>query len=434
MSSPLTQSLQSEGCLTYTPRRPLIWTATVIALGLIAACDTPGVTLVDPDVTGGEDRSWTITVFLEDADLAAALGWSNGVPGATVSLHRLQEEFDLLTGVTDSSGQVRFDPMLPGQYRIAAERVLQAGETGPTGGVLRAFGDGVRVWKDSTALDLHLRADRRGSLVISEIRTTGRYGDASWNTYDGYQYFEIYNNSDTTVYLDGMLWGRTFHYLVEAPASSCAGSEPLRNDPAGIWASYFHQFPGSGTEYAVAPGQSILVAQDAVDHTVVHPNLPDLTVADFELEGPADVDNPEVPNMPYVGLASLIFQPHGVLISCVLNPCFLAAAADPASLERTPYPSNLEWARIPMEAVIDVVSAGIWVPAYDRIGNPCAIAVGGDMDRLEYPSYPIYYDPFLAFQRKVLRVSAQGRPILQDVNVSFVDLWEGPRSPGSIEH
>jgi hypothetical protein len=79
------------------------WWYPLLGVSAAVACNSPGVSLIDPDFTG-VDRSVQVVVRLEDSSLAAALGWSEGVPGAEVSLHRVNSEFTLRTGITDASG------------------------------------------------------------------------------------------------------------------------------------------------------------------------------------------------------------------------------------------------------------------------------------------------------------------------------------------
>ena len=124
------------------------------------------------------------------------------------------------------------------------------------------------------------------------------------------QYVEVYNNADTTVYLDGKILASAFWYvwessLDETSLDNCEEFRRWRLDPEGIWSEWHLRFPGSGREYALTPGQARLVAMQAIDHREVAPELgfPDLSQADFEVVGTGqDVDNPAVPNMEDVGL------------------------------------------------------------------------------------------------------------------------------------
>ena len=401
----------------------------------IAACDTPGIRLVDPATVSDNSTGVAFRVTLEDSALAAALGWENGVPGALISYYRVMEGTPIQTGETDSDGGLRLPNLLSGQYRLAAYRLLSQEETGATDGLIRAFGDGLTVQvQPPQAVEFELRADRRGSVVISEVRRFGKYEgpESDWPEYDYFDYFELYNNSDTTVYLDGMLWGWTFQYVIETLSTSCAMSEPYRNDPLGVWTRFFHQFPGSGSDYPLAPGQTAVVAMDAVDHSVVHPSLPDLSRADFELEGTADADNPDVPNMPDVG-PSPAWHSHGLEMHC-RRGCMLVQATDVDALvhERIPF-SDRDWVRIPMESILDVVTTDGWSPSMDQF-TPCATKVHRSLDRLEKPLWDVYYDVSISMQRKVLRMGPGGFPLLHDVGVSFSDFVVTTRSPGWIEY
>jgi hypothetical protein len=376
-------------------------------------------------------------VTLEDSALAAALGWDGGVPNALISYYRIMEGTPIQTAEADSVGTLHLPDLLSGQYRFAAYRMLREEETGATDGRIRAFGDGLVVHvHPPQVVELRLRADQRGSVVISELRRGGRYEgpESPWPDYDYFGYFELYNNSDTTVYLDGMLWGHGFILNADG-VHSCVATEPFRNDPLGVWTLYFHQFPGTGSDYPLAPGQTSVVALDAADHSVVHPSLPDLSDADFELEGTADTDNPDVPNMPQVGPKYHSYSGHGLPINCQ-DGCFLAQATDLESLvrQRDPFFSGeYDFVRIPMQSLLDVVTTDIWDPSYDQ-WTPCATKVHRSLDRLESPEHEVLYDPSIAMHRRVLAMATSGFPLLQDVGVSFSDFVLTTRSPGWIQY
>jgi hypothetical protein len=341
------------------------------------------------------------------------------------------------TAETDSAGSLQLTNLLSGRYRVAAYRLLSQEETGATDGQIRAFGDGLIVHVQPPQLvELTLRADRVGSIVISELRGGGRYEgpNSLWPDYDYFGYLELYNNGDSTVYLDGMLWGWGFPIDTEE-TDPCNTWAPYRNDPHGIWVRYFHQFPGSGTDYPLAPGQAAVVAHDAVDHSIVHPSLPNLTNALFELEGYADADNPDVPNAPSVGPGGLLSHSHGLETTCNRGGCFLAQAANVDTLftERLSLFGGSDWVRIPMESVLDVVTTGIWTPSYDQ-WPLCTTEENRSLDRLEEPQYEVFFDVSVSTQRRILRMGPGGFPVLQDVGVSFSDFILAPRSPGWIEY
>lgn len=431
MSSPLTQSLQSEGCLTGTPRRPLIWTAMAVTLGLAAACDTPGVTLIDPDVAGRPD-SVTFHVSLHDTLLARALGWQHGVTGAEVQLHRIVDPFQPHILYTDSTGNAYISNLFPGLYKIAGYRVLSGQETAPTGNIVRAFGDGFKQRiSGGSNVSLTLATDREGSLVISEVY----YGGLTHaNDYYWARFYELYNNSDTTIYVDGMLLGYAFGTAYSA-VLTCEENWAFREDPAGLWSIEFHQFPGSGTEYPVTPGQVVTVAVDAVDHSLADPTLPNLSQADFELEGSADPDNPDVPNMPSRGTYTNPLG-HGMLAGPT-HVMFLALRVDVASLVTQVHMQGHRHVRIPTERILDVAHGMTETPDSDPATYLptyyCLSWVNRDFDRLESAVYRPGNDNRVSLHRRVLRTVA-GRPILQDVNTSRLDFRIGLYSPGRIQY
>lgn len=429
MPSPRAQSVQPNSRSRRTPKCvPAVWLAAT-ALAAFAACDTPGVTLIEPDRASGPDTV-TFHVQLEDTALAQVLGWKNGVPNAEIQLHRILDPFRPDTVYTDSTGHVLASDLLYGFYRIAAYRAMTADEVSQSGGVKRAFGDGIKRWLPTDSIELTLGVDQPGSLVVSELYIGGGTPEIDYNWS---QFFELYNNSDTTVYVDGMLWGWAYGRF--GSADPCEESQAFRTDALGLWSRGFHQFPGAGQDYPVAPGQTVTVAMDAVDHSVAHQTLPDLSKADFELEGTSDADNPDVPNLPEVGLYRDL-RGHGMIMT-PWQVLFLASPVDPAGLVTSVIRGSI-WARIPADAIVDVLH-GDWVnlngaPQFPPIHN-CYSWVNREFDRMEAAFYrPGSNDNTASLHRRVLRTTLGGRAILQDVNVSFLDFVVARYSPGSIEY
>ncbi|KPJ92375.1 MAG: hypothetical protein AMS18_07560 [Gemmatimonas sp. SG8_17] len=402
---------------------------SVLGWAAFTACDTPGVTLIEPDQSSVPD-SVKFVVSLADSALAAALGWSDGVPNAEIFLHRATEQFRFTELHTDETGTVGTTDLIPGLYRVAALRTLTVDEAAAVGSVVRAFGNGFKtnIGRSGT-VSIELRSDQPGSLVFSELHAVSQL---SIGPYQWHQFFELYNNGDTTVYLDGMYWGRAFHLYRDYPPYPCSATEAWRNDSLGVWAIFFHQFPGSGTDYPVVPGQVVVVALDAVDHSVVSPVFPNLSQADFELSGTADVDNPDVPNMPAVGLRAW-FRDHGLDIHAG-QIYFLSLPLDLATLPRArPEFSGEDWIRFPREALLDVVWTSARGVSPDQLALPCDVAVYPLLDGLEGGFAPQWNDSTIALHRRILRAGPNG-PVLQDLNTSFVDLVTGMRSPGRIEY
>jgi hypothetical protein len=279
---------------------------------------------------------------------------------------------------------------------------------------------------------LTLAPDRRGALLIAEqYGTSTPVALVQW---DYQHYIEIYNNSDTTIYLDGMILGRGFRiYWDDPPYSTCAAMEPFRNDPDGVWSMYFHQFPGSGAEYPLAPGQIAVVAMDAIDHSEYLVGLPDLTHADFELLGSADVDNPAVPNMADIGL-EYGRRGHGMEM-WVGQTMFLSEPVDIETLPRAqPWAPEFDHAyvRFPRKALLDVLATGENDALDEQTHLYCHEQVHRNFDRLAGGFIKHSHDFEYSVQRVVIDTTPDGRAILQDTNTSGVDLVRALYTVGTL--
>lgn len=148
--------------------------------------------------------------------------------------------------------------------------------------------------KTTTDIALNVYSAQEG-FVISEIFFTGT------TTPDGFmytddQYIKIGNNSDTTMYADGIAFIESFF-----TSDDKHDYQPnIMDEAMTIVAIYV--VPGTGRDVPVRPGEELLIALTAIDHRPINPNSFDLSKADFEIydkcshpEG--DQDNPKVPNL-----------------------------------------------------------------------------------------------------------------------------------------
>ena len=408
---------------------------TLLTLGLaLAACSPGDISTVQPGT--GEVRiiRTTLTVHASvdsaDAVLGEALGWQAGVPEVEVQILRNGTR-EWLTARTDSTGTAVFAGLLAGLYRVFGGRTLTEAEAASIDQPIRAFGDGrtLRVFLD-TDLELVLLADRPGSLVLSEI------GNGNPGYFTG-MYFEVYNNADTTIFLDGKMFGSTLVLGKELDWMPCVTSELWRSDPAGVAARFVLQFPGSGTEHPIPPGEVRTVAVSAIDHTTVHPTMLDLSGADFEIGGAGTADNPAVPNMRDVGL-------EGFRLSRLHATGYHYFLAEPFDISTLPVQyrafDGRDYRLVPREKLIDVaVLTHIW-PDKDVESPPCGLMIHRDFDRYEGGFFEIGFDvdpnaeATRSVERKILRMASDGRMILMNTNTSAVDFFVGTRTPGRLPH
>lgn len=403
-------------------RRTIAWGCAII----VAACGSDR-TLVDPD---GDDREGiVIRVLAKDAALATSLGWEAGIPGAAVHV-RQDATPDILTFRTDSTGQVITD--LPtAKYWVWVERRLNDAERGRAGGNVQVLGGGmVSGLERGIEATVSLRADDPGSLVISEYH----YHWASTSViglpgYSGYWYIELYNNGATTVYLDGKIIGSGFNYNIDAPLWTCTETEPFRNEPRGVYAQYFQAFPGTGTQYPVAPGQAVVIADQAIDHSAFYPSVPDLREADFEFPFTDRANNPAVPDLVDVGLKPITGNRPWRFLSLFDVP-FIAEPVNIASLQRVLPKYQGEVALFPTDAIIDIAAFTSQFYTVPRPTPLCGTQVHPSLDQVSGVLPPDEETP----DRHLVSVHRKRLPNgkLQRTHATYVDFELAPRSPGHV--
>jgi hypothetical protein len=145
--------------------------------------------------------------------------------------------------------------------------------------------------EESVDVELFISVENKG-WVFKELYFKGSKTPEGKGYYKD-KYFEIYNNSDKVLYADGI---------------SLCESDHKTTSELNIWADIIdkafvtcviYTIPGSGTDYPVQPGKSVVLADVAINHTEVNSNSFDLSNADFEWydNHKLDVDVPEVPNL-----------------------------------------------------------------------------------------------------------------------------------------
>jgi hypothetical protein len=397
---------------------------------------------------GGGDLRADLIVMVPiaegDAAIAPVLGWSSAmIEGAAVTVRRTGQS-ETTTLETGPDGQVVFEQLLVGNYVIAVRRLLTSEEEGrlrDDGGGFRdvdLFGGGrvASLSAPSRSVTVDAAAGRRGSLVFSELSNAS--GRSETENYPWAQYLEFYNNADTIVFMDGMILGRGIWTLHDHVDLDCATLEPWRTDAGGIWSKMHVQFPGSGTQYPVLPGETVVLAADAIDHSEFWEGMPDLSNADFESVGSSDVDNPSVPNVIDVGIQRWDSPAgRGIVVRPAIH--FLAEALDVEQLETEELPdreSNPLHRRFPASAIVDV--AVLLVPHSliptlpGSAGKYCDPVISPAFDRAAFHDFLAEPGQLSAARRRFLTTLEDGRVVLQRTRTSGVDFQMGPLAPGRV--
>ena len=358
--------------------------------------------------------------------------------GAEVNLLR-SGTADWISHRTDANGQARVVDLLPGLYRVYAGRFMTTAEASAAELPIRSFGDGIttEIGGGEESLELELSSDVPGSLVISEVSD---WAPPSWETGGSYResdYFEVYNNSDRTLFLDGRVFGSTVRGQ-DSVNGWCAHSQAVRSDSLGVYSFAMLAFPGAGNEFPIGPGESRLVAISAIDHTAVHLELPDLSRADFEIRGVRSADNPAVPDMIDVGLRPFVTPFGGAALSELgwwKIGYFIADPFDPRELPAM-YRGldGRDYVRVPRDLLLDVVGRANVRADLERDRPACVPLLHPDFDRYEggFLTTGLGVElSRLSFQRRMLRSEA-GRDILSNSNTSAVDFVLADLTPGAV--
>lgn len=234
--------------------------------------------------------------LVDQSGYMMSLFGSDAVRNAQVFLksNLLGEEYNL---VTDTNGVVEISGIVSDKYLISASRIMSPDEME----LITGYRISNHKLMNKTVKIIQLRADAEeiievpmdvvigGSpIVISEIYACGPPGSG---LYYHDKYVEVYNQTDSVVYLDGIIVAVVY-------ASSYLGQNYV-DDPEFVHSKNVWIFPGNGTDYPLYPGEFAVCAEDAIDHRINAPNSVDLSNVKFEFykDDAPDIDNPLVPNM-----------------------------------------------------------------------------------------------------------------------------------------
>ncbi|MCH4552351.1 DUF4876 domain-containing protein [Aestuariibaculum lutulentum] len=222
------------------------------------------------------NNSFKVT-FNEGYDFAAAANVAitlvNNDDGKTYTL------------TTDANGMADIE-VVPGKYNVNASLVFTAEEYSAYWGQevsdpvsFNASLSGVTINQESTGLvEMVLVSGKIGSLLIKQVYFSG--SDVKLGASFRDLFFEVYNNSNEAVYLDGLCFAQVYG---ASSVSSTLQSYHLANGQYD-WSQSYNQanvehantnyvyadevlrFPGTGEEHLLEPRKSVIVAATAINH------------------------------------------------------------------------------------------------------------------------------------------------------------------------
>ncbi|MFR9165359.1 MAG: DUF4876 domain-containing protein [Dysgonomonas sp.] len=295
-----------------------------------------------------------------------------------------------------------------GEFRVAQKSLIAVGER-----------------KDFTLKSLIKPAyEGDGGFVIEEIYYTGSVTPEG-KQYSGDKYIKLYNNTDKTLYADGLFIATTM--LNTGIAYTYIPDIVDKFVPVdGI----IIIIPGNGTQYPVEPGKSFILTESAVNHKEGNLNSVDLSKANMEWVNPnlinQPADNPNVPNAKdYIGnfllhnsgLTSMIIGRLEVseadYLTDYVYEYYWKTIINGVEYQRGPFQDF----KIPNEWVMDAVYTSV-----EGRNLRSVFSYTIDMDWTYCGSYFGDKDRYgKSVRRKVLEEAKDGRKVLQDTNNSRSD-------------
>jgi hypothetical protein len=195
-------------------RRPA---ALLLALGA-AAC-LGETTLVTPPKPPATTVTLTFTAGSEHLATATALGWASGIPDVAVTVTPQDSSSPPQQFQGSVAGDVTLDQLAGGKYVVDGFRWPTDAERAQLPAGDDAVGFVTKVYLNTAAVGAEVAgqmvASRRHGLVISAWKDDPLFTTKE-GTYFYSGYLRLYNNGDTTIYLDGLLVGagraRLFDY------------------------------------------------------------------------------------------------------------------------------------------------------------------------------------------------------------------------------
>ena len=209
---------------------------------------------------------------------------------------------------TDIRGMVSVESVVPGIYDIITHMEMTGAQYKQLVAEPVALEDNARVSVGVSLMNqrifqagnlrIQLSSAVLKDLLISKIYYSGTKDNMDRN-YTTDSYIEIFNNSDEVAYLDGK-------YLGLAESVSPA-AYPASENPDSIYLRQLCKFPGTGADYPVQPGGSVVVAaKSARNHTESASTSVDLSGAEFEVKSMEGSGNPDVPMLPIISNSTSI--------------------------------------------------------------------------------------------------------------------------------
>lgn len=260
---------------------------------------------------GGTVQYTQAIVQLQFSDDAAI----DDVEGITITATNADKGIQY-SGQTDAFGASEIY-VEPGKYTFSAQHKYSADNTvyifnGSCDDVL-LFGSSDNV----VNVSIEMTQSTEAQIVFREIYYTGCTGsDGTRYLYD--QYVILHNNWSDTAYLDSLCLAHLY------PTRATSKSYFAENDfDYTVAFNFAWQFPGTGTDYPLAPGEDVVVAPNCIDHVALgNDNSVDLSKSGYWAcySNGANLTKQTSPATPEKLTLNLLWK-QGSATSCI-SSCF----------------------------------------------------------------------------------------------------------------
>ena len=305
-----------------------------------------------------------------------------------------------------------------GSYEVRAAGSVNYTQSGTTAtGEVAGFVSKIDILTATTytvPLSLKITPSGEGDFIIEEIFFTGT-ATPQGKQYFGDQYIKLYNPTDRVLYADGLV-------LADSEFLTVTKRDYTPNIMAEAFtAGSMVQIPGTGTQYPVQPGASIVIAEQGINHKENNPNSIDLSKADFENFYP-----PRVKDVDGVGVTNNI-NLYGIFIFNNRGNRSYVIARFPEGTATATLQYDYEYKvgtklmqrqalKIPNNWIVDAVNLSTkkgfeWIVTSSSLDSGWAYVANDEKDTSRYGK---------SVRRKVLS-EKNGKPIFKDTNDSTED-------------
>lgn len=261
---------------------------SMLAITLLIGCDSfqemSGVTEVEP-ISVNVDMEITVENVAALKDLK-------------VKFDNYDEDVHYIKEVTNNS--VTVDGIIQGIYSVTISGT--AIDTENSEYYINGNSVNEALFKDGETLNIKVQGLKVSPLIFKEIYYCGSR-PAAGGIYFRDQFYEIYNNSAETMYLDGVY----FANLTPGTATTKLPIWPESDGNNYAYGECVWRFPGNGTEYPLEPGESCIISQFAANHqlNIYNPQSPiDGSSSEFEF----NMNNPNFPDQAAYDMEHVFYQ------------------------------------------------------------------------------------------------------------------------------